>query len=312
MSGRAIRTASIALVSLAALAFGWLAVTALVSTNEPSPPFVVAESDEIAEDLVVTGRSVEIIGHVRGGVLALGGDVTVTGSVDGDVAAIGGSVIQQSKSHISGDVLIVGGHYDHAGTIDCRGTGTETVVLAGSGQALREFFANPTRELLMPRIDRNYLGWRLAAALSSFLLALLFVAVAPRLVGRASERLASDSLRIAAIGLVGAIAGILIASLALITLPAPLAAIISGFLLVALVVVQLFGRVVAYFLIGRWLQRRLFGTRSRSQTVALLIGVLVLAFLSSLPVLGALLVFATFILSIGIILTMPVASAQGS
>ena len=69
---------------------------------------------------------------------------------------------------------------------------------------------------------------------------------------------------------------------------------------------------VAYFLIGRWLQRRLFGTRSRSQTVALLIGVLVLAFLSSLPVLGALLVFATFILSIGIILTMPVASAQGS
>ncbi|HQR40729.1 MAG TPA: polymer-forming cytoskeletal protein [Blastocatellia bacterium] len=312
MSGRAIRIASIVLVSIAALAFGWLAVTALVSSNEPSPPFVVAQNDEIQEDLVVTGRSVEIVGHVRGGVLALGGDVTISGSVDGDVAAIGGSVIQQAKSHISGDVLIVGGHYEHAGDIDCRGTGTETVVLAGSGQSLREFFANPTRELLIPHIDRNYLGWRLAAALSSFLIALLFVAVAPRLISRASERLASDSLRIAAIGLVGTIAGILIVSLALITLPAPFAAIISGFLLVALVVVQLFGRVVAYFLVGRWLQKNMLGNRSRSQTVALLLGVLVLAFLSSLPVLGALLVFATFILSIGIILTMPVASAQVS
>jgi hypothetical protein len=304
MTAKAIRVASILLVSIATFAFGWVAVAALVGGSHEGPVLVVAESDDIQEDLVVMGRSVEIVGHVRGGVLALGGDVTVTGTVDGDVAAIGGSVVQEPGSHISGDVLIVGGRYLHANK-GCRGDGTETVVLAGSGQSLREFFANPTRELLVPRIDRSYLGWRIAAALSSFLLAIVLIAIAPASISRASERLAADSLKIAAIGLVGTVAGILLVSLTLVVLPGPLSAIISGLLLVALVVVQLFGRVVAYFLVGRWLQRRLLGERSRSQTVALLLGVLALAFLGSLPVVGALLVFATFILSVGIILTMP-------
>lgn len=304
MTAKSIRVASILLVSIATFAFGWVAVAALVGGSNEGPVFVVAESDDIQEDLVVMGRSVEIVGHVRGGVLALGGDVTVTGTVDGDVASIGGSVVQEPGSHISGDVLIVGGRYLHANK-ECRGDGTETVVLAGSGQSLREFFANPTRELLVPRIDRSYLGWRIAAALSSFLLALVLIAIAPASISRASERLSADSLKIAAIGLVGTTTGILLVSLTLVVLPGPLSAIISGLLLVALVVVQLFGRVVAYFLVGRWLQRRLLGERSRSQTVALLLGVLALAFLGSLPVVGALLVFATFILSVGIILTMP-------
>lgn len=304
MSARAVRIASILLVSVAMIGFGWLAVAALVYEPHESPPLIVDRNDEIQEDLVVVGRSVEIVGHVRGGVLALGGDINVTGTVDGDTAAIGGSIFQSDGSHISGDVLIVGGEYEHSGSKECRGNG-ETVVLAGTGRALREFFANPTRELLIPHFSRSYLGWRIAAALSSFLLALVLVAIAPGPIGRASERLAADPLKIAAIGLVGTIAGILLVSLTLVVLPSPFSAVVSGALLLLLVVVQLFGRVVAYFLVGRWLQRRLFGHRSRSQTTALLLGVLALAFLGSLPVIGALLVFATFILSVGIILTAP-------
>ena len=309
MTGRAIRIASLVLVTVATMAFGWVAVAALVAEPHETPPYVVAKSDDIQEDLVFMGRSVEIVGHVRGGVLALGGDVTVTGSVDGDVAAIGGSIVQEPGSHISGDVIVIGGHYEHADN-ECRGDGTETVVLASSGQSLREFFANPTRELLVPRMDRSYFGWRIAAALSSFLLAIVLVAIAPASISRASERLAADALKIAAIGLVATVAGILLVSLTLVVLPAPLSAIISGLLLVALVVIQLFGRVVAYFLVGRWLQRRVLGERSRSQTVALLFGVLALALLGSLPVVGGLLVFATFILSVGIILTVPGTAAH--
>ncbi len=305
MTPGAVRIASIAVITIAAVAFGWLAVAALVADSGPGETLVVTESDDISEDLVVMGRSVEIVGHVRGGVLALGGDVTVNGSVDGDVASIGGSVIQASGSHISGDVLIVGGHYKPADNKQCRGAGTETVVMAGSGQQLRDFFANPTRELLVPELDRNYLGWRIAAALSSFLLAIILVAIAPAQVSKASERLSADALRIGAIGLVGTLAGVLLVGLTLVALPGPFSAVISGLLLLAVIVIQLFGRVVAYFLVGRWLQRRLLGERSRSQSVALLLGVLALAFLGSLPVVGALLVFGIFILSIGLVLTIP-------
>jgi hypothetical protein len=304
MSARAIRTASIALVTIAAAAFGWIAVLALFSEPGRSSAFVVDRDDEIREDIVVMGRSVEIVGRVRGGVLALGGDVNVTGTVDGDVAAIGGSITQSAESHVSGDVLVLGGEY-RVPSETCRDTHRDTVLLAGSERSLREFFANPTRELLVPHMDRSYFGWRIAAALSSFILALMLVAIVPAQISRASERLAADPLKIAAIGLVGTLAGVLAVSLALVALPAPMSAVVSGLVLVALVVVQLFGRVVAYFLVGRWLQRRTLGARSRSQTVALLFGVLALALLGSLPVVGALLVFATFILSVGIILTMP-------
>lgn len=312
MTSGAVRIASLVVITIAIIAFGWLAMAALVADSGPGETVVVAESDDLREDLVVMGRSVEIAGHVRGGVLALGGDVTVIGSVDGDVASIGGSVVQSPGSHISGDVLIVGGHYRPAGEGECRGDGTETVVLAGSGQQLRDFFANPTRELLMPRVDRSFLGWRIAAALSSFLLSIILVAIAPAQISRASERLAADSLRIGAIGLVGTLVGLLLVGLTLVVLPGPFSAVISGLLLLAIVVIQLFGRVVAYFLVGRWLQRRLLGERSRSQTVALLLGVLALALLGSVPVLGALLVFAIFILSIGLVLTVPVTQARSA
>lgn len=305
MTTQAIRTASILLVAIAAGAFGWLTITALFATPGDHPPLVIEESDDMHEDQVVMGRSIKIIGHVRGGVLSLGGDVIVTGSVEGDVAAVGGSVVQTAGSHISGDVLVVGGNYKHIEGQSCRGVGTTTVVYSGSGEHLREFFANPTRQLIAPSIDRTFIGWRIAVALSSFVLAMILVGLAPKLISRASERLASDSLRIAAIGLVGTLVAILLTGLALVTLPTPAAAIISGVLLVVLVVVQVLGRVVAYFFVGRWLQRKLLGENHRSQTIALLLGVVTLAILGSLPVLGALLVFATFILSVGIMLTMP-------
>ena len=304
MSGRALRITSIVLMTLAAVAFAWLSVAAIFFDSKPSPTLVIEESDELQEDLVVLGRSVVVAGRVRGGVLALGGDVSVSGRVDGDVASIGGSVLQSAGSHISGDVLIVGGRYTHADD-GCRADGTETVVFTGTGDALRDFFANPARQLLVPELDRSFFGWRIAAALSSFLIALMLVAIAPRQISRASERLAADALKIAAIGLVGTLAVVLFVILTLVALPAPLSAVLSGMLLLVLVVVQLFGRVVAYFMVGRWLQRRLLGETNRSQTVALLLGVLVFAFVGSLPIVGALLVFATFIVSIGILLTTP-------
>jgi hypothetical protein len=308
MNGRGVRVTSIALVALAGVVFVWLAVAAFFSEPVDGEPVVVAESERLDEDLVVMSHSVEIVGRVRGGVLVLGGDISVRGTVDGDVAAIGGSITQTEDSHISGDVLIVGGEY-HAPTdladSPCRKPSSETVVLSGSARSLREFFTNPTRELLAPHVDRYFVGWRVATAFTSFLLAVLIVAVAPAQISRASERLLADPIKIAAIGLVGTVTAILLAGLVLVAIPAPASALISAVLLLGLVIVQLFGRVVAYFLIGRWLQRRMLGDRSRSQTVALLLGVVALALVGSLPVVGALLVFATFIVSIGILLTAP-------
>jgi hypothetical protein len=303
MTDRLVRVAALAVVVVLAVATLWLALDVVLAEPAADTPFVVDESRDLDEDIVVSGQSVEIVGRVRGGVLALGGDVKVAGVVDGDVAAIGGSVVQCQGSHISGDVLVVGGHYKSGGFKDIRNEGTNTLLFAGNTQSLRDFFSNPARELLAPRIDRAFLGWRVAATLFSFVLALGIIAIAPGAISRASERLSSGSMSIAVIGLVGTLAVLLLAGLALKLLSTPVAAFVLGPLLFVFLLVQVFGRVVTYFFVGRWLQRRLLGERSRSQTVALLLGVLTLAFLGSLPVVGALVLFAIFIISTGIILT---------
>lgn len=308
MSSRAI--SALALVILVLAVIGALSLGDRAGARREEPPLVVSEESEIIEDIVGVGQSVEVVGRVRGGVLALGGDVYVTGVVEGDVAAVGGSVRQIEGSRIGGDVVVVGGTYDHDGGREGRAEGSNTLIFAGDGTSLRDFFADPTRELLAPELTRAYVGRRLAAAFLSLLLALAIVGLAPRAVGRASERLATHPLRIAVIGLLGTIALLLLAGLALRLLPTPMAALVLVPLLVAVLATQVYGRVVAYFLIGRWLQRRALGERSRSQAVALALGVLVMAFAGSLPVVGAFVLFGMFILSTGVVLTARAGGAE--
>src|SRR5215217_2389599 len=59
------------------------------------------------------GKSVKITGTVKQGAVAFGGDVIVEGVVEGDVAAIGGSVFQSDAGRIGGDVIVLGGTYQH-------------------------------------------------------------------------------------------------------------------------------------------------------------------------------------------------------
>jgi hypothetical protein len=282
----------------------WMATYFLFDGSSGSaPPLVISQADALEGDQVVVGRAIEVVGTVQGNVLALGGDVTVRGRVEGDVATVGGAVRQGKGSHIAGDVIVVGGVYEHGDESGLRAEGTNTLIYAANAQSLRDFFNSPARQILTPKFDRHFVGWRIAAALFSFLFSLAVIAIAPHSVSRASERLARDSLRVAVVGFVGTTAAILTTVLVLVTLPAPIAAVVSLALLVTFIGIQLYGRVVAYFLVGRWVQRHVLGGRSRSQVVALLCGVLLLAVVGSLPVVGALLVLAIFILSTGIVLT---------
>jgi hypothetical protein len=303
MKDGSFRIVSIALLSVAGVGVLWMVLAALGEGEKaPVAPLVVAASDEIDHDLVVTGQSVEVVGKVQGGVLVFGGDVTITGKVGGDVAVIGGSVYQPS-GHVRGDVLVVGGRYNHDEIESvCRVGGTVTVY-SNNHEGLKSFFSNPARELLLPSIDRDYVGKRIAAALLRFLLALCIVAIVPKRVSVASERLVLDPLRIAAIGLVGTAVIVLLAGIVLVKLPPLGAAVFLAPLLIGLLAIQVFGFVVVYFLVGRSIQRRLLGERSRSHAVALLLGVLVLAIAGSLPVVGALVLSAVFVVSIGMALT---------
>ena len=146
MNARALRIARLVLVTLAGAGALWVALAiTFEGERQPAPLLVVDASDELDNDLVVTGQSIEIDGRVKGGVLVFGGDVTLRGSVGGDVATIGGS-INQTGGHIGGDVLVVGGHYNPDDSqAEGRVDGTVNI-FTGNSQSLRDFFSNPARE----------------------------------------------------------------------------------------------------------------------------------------------------------------------
>jgi hypothetical protein len=94
-------------------------------------------------DLFCLNKDVIVKGSVTKGVVSFGGNVIVEGRVEGDVAAVGGTVYQRPGSFIGGDVVAIGGGYNHGKTAPGRNPNTQTVMYAGYEKELRETMQNP-------------------------------------------------------------------------------------------------------------------------------------------------------------------------
>ncbi|MEJ7712360.1 MAG: hypothetical protein WKF84_21505 [Pyrinomonadaceae bacterium] len=253
-------------------------------------------------DVFGLGRSVEIRGQVKHGVVALGGDVIITGRVEGDVAAVGGDVIQRESAYIGGDVIVLGGAYHHHDASPGRNPAGKTVMIAGYEQEMREMLRNPAL-LLQPSWSASYLGLRLLAVLFWYICSLALTSVTPDVVSRAATRLKLTSLRVALIGIVGAAVIALGVPVALRVMPVAIGALVlimSGLLVV---VAYLFGRVVIHATTGRWLQRRFFPEGKRSESVALLLGTLCWVMALSLPFVWPVVLIGLMMVSLGLALT---------
>src|SRR2546422_5683946 len=182
-----------------------IAVTAQpVNEEHPGDPQARVIEGVVNTTVFGLGQSIRITGSVKEGAIAFGGDVIVEGSVDGDVAAIGGSVIQLEGSRIGGDVIVLGGIYDHGKTTPGRDPQSVTIMYAGYEEQLRHIMREPF-SVLQPQLSARFFGYRLLAALFWFVVSLAFTAVLPNTVSRAVARLQLTSLRVAVIGLVGSI-----------------------------------------------------------------------------------------------------------
>jgi hypothetical protein len=228
--------------------------------------------------------------------------VIVEGRVEGDAAAVGGSVIQLPGSYVGGDVMVFGGAYHHGKTAPGRDPDSRTIMFAGHEEELRELARNPA-SILTPRLSAGFVAWRLLAVLFWFIVSLALTAFTPGAVSRAAARLQMTSLRVALIGLVGALAVGPGATAALRFLPPMVGGLVFATALLLLLVSYLFGRVVLNAVTGRWLQRLLLPEQRRSESVALLLGATFWAFALALPYVWPLLVLALVVLSLGLSLT---------
>jgi hypothetical protein len=247
------------------------------------------------------GQSIRIKGTVKEGAIAFGGDVIVEGSVNGDVAAIGGSVIQREGSRIGGDVIVLGGIYNHGKAAPARDPQSVTIMYAGYENELRHVMREPF-SLLHPRLSASFLGMRLLAILFWLIISLAQTAAMPNTVSRAVARLQLTSLRVALIGFLGAIAVTIGVVGCLLIFPEIVGALISILALLLVLVATLFGRVVIFVATGRWLQRR-FLPRLQSEAIVLLLGVAFWVTLASLPYVWPIVIAGLLVVSLGLALT---------
>jgi len=270
-----------------------------ITTSEDQTTVIVNDAPE--QDVISFGKSVIVIKRAKG-VLVVGGDITVEGRVEGDVATIGGNIVQKENAYIGGEVIAIGGSYKPESTSPLREAGKQTIVLGVFEEELRSFGQDPSR-VFAPSFSLGFLAQRLFIALVWFVISLVFTTLAPGAVSRAVARVQLSSLKIFAIG---AFSFVLIATAVVggsITLPNYLSATIAFLGAVVVLLGFVFGRVVLQVSAGKLIQKHFLAGNNRSETLALLIGVLAWTLVLSLPYVWLIALFVIFAAGVGLVLT---------
>lgn len=191
---------------------------------------VVPRGQSVGEVVVFSGRVV-VEGIVRGDVVVVEGPITISGQVSGSVVALSGSVRLLDTAQIGGDVLAHG----------------KVVVGAGAsvqGRMSQDVSFTLSRSL---RTVAAFVSW-LAVAVSTLLLGLLFVYVAPRALERTAGAGRTAPWASAGWGLMLGVGGPVVAILAIVSV---LGIPLGIGLLLSIVLLSLLGVVVTAQVVGR-------------------------------------------------------------
>ena len=229
-----------------------------------------------AGDVVVVDGTVRIAGHVTGDVISVSGPVRVTGRVDGDLIAVSDRAFLGSTARVGGDV-----RYGDERPVLARGASV-------GGKVSNEDWADAANGWGWVSL----IGWWLAVSVSTLVVGVLLVALAPAAL-YAAERAVRERLgATVAWGLGIAIGVPLLAVLALVTLvgiPFGIA------LLLATIPVLLVAYVTSAWMLGR----RVLRNRSTSRWAALFAGWGILRVLALIPVVGALVGLVATVVGLG-------------
>ena len=270
-----------------------------ISTTGDDTTVIVNDAPE--QEVFVVGRSV-IVRKQAKGVLAVGGDVTIEGRVSGDVATIGGNIIQKEEGYIGGDVIVFGGSYKPESTAPLRESGKETVMVGVLEDELRSFGQNPS-QIFSPELSAGFLIQRLLVALFWFITSIVLTTIAPGAVSRAVARINLNTLKVSALGSAALMILSALIVVGIVLLPNYVGATLSLMGILLLVLAYVFGRVALQVSVGKLFQKHLLSDNSRSETLAVLIGVVLWTTVLSLPYIWLLGLFAVFAVGIGLILT---------
>ncbi|HKG38829.1 MAG TPA: polymer-forming cytoskeletal protein [Conexibacter sp.] len=238
---------------------------------------VVVPVGRTVGDVVAFDGPVRIAGHATGDVVAIGGPVRITGRVDGDVAAVSDRAVLAPTARVGGDLL-----YGDERPVVARGARVDGSI---KDKNWADTLSSPGWGLAGPLV------WWLAVTVSTLLIGVLLLLLAPRMLA-AAERSAREHLWPAVgWGVLVAIALPLIAILALVTLVGiPLGVA----LLLSLVPLMLIAYVTSAWILGRRILKP-----GASPWLALLVGWGVLRLLALIPVVGFLVGLVATVVGLG-------------
>jgi uncharacterized RDD family membrane protein YckC len=243
-------------------------------------------ADESAQDVVVIFGNADISGHARGDVVVILGDARLssTASVDGDFVVVGGAGVAASGATVGGDVVVIGGGLEAPVDFKPRG---ESVILGSTSLdgRLKAFVPWITRGLLWGRPIVPDLAWVWGIVGIFFVVYLALNVVFDRPVHACAEALADRPLTALTVGLlVLLLAGPVCALLAV----SVIGIVVVPFVICALVVAGIVGKVGTARWIGMGIARRESGAEvTRLQSlIAFTIGFAIITAAYMVPGLG--------------------------
>ncbi len=269
-------------------------------TLQPDEKTIIV-NDAPDKEVYSFGKNV-IIKKQAKGVLVFGGNIIIEGNVSGDVAAIGGSITQTKDAFIGGDVIVFGGKYIPESETPLRNAEKETVMIAMFEDEIRSFTQNPS-QLFSPAFTWQFFAQRLVSILFWFIISMALTTIAPGAVSRSVARFQLTSLKILGIGVIGFVLTTVAVVGSLSFLPNYISVLVISMTFILLMLSYIFGRVALQVSIGKKLQKKFLPESRHSETLAILIGVLVWTFFLSLPFLWIFGLFILLSISVGLILT---------
>lgn len=252
-------------------------------------------------DVRACGGNVTVLGHVTGDVTDYGGRITVTGTgrvdgtlqsyggsvevagvVGGDVKSYGGRITLDDSAQVGGDVIAYGGGISRSPAAHVAGE-IKHDETPGSGMNGLPF-ANPF-SFSFP-IFPIILGGLLAAALAHW---------APERTWRVGEVMFGALPRSLAIGALSWVLGIILAVILALTI---IGIVVTIAIILALVAGWVMGSVAVGWLLGRALLQR-FRSRGHSPVMEAVVGMVILALLEAVPLVGPLLTVFIAVVGVG-------------
>jgi hypothetical protein len=236
----------------------------------------VVAPGQTAGDVIVIDGPVTISGHATGDVVSVSGPIRLTGRVDGDLIAVSDRALLGPRARVGGDLRY----------------GDERPVLAPGASVAGKISNEDWADTASGWGWVSSLAWWLAVSVSTLIVGVLLVWLAPRALSAAARAVGEHLGATIGWGVAIAIGAPLLAVLALVTVVGIPFGI--GLLLAAIPVL-----LVAYTTTAWVVGRRMLRKRSQSPWAMLLAGWAILRLLALIPIAGGLVGLVATVLGLG-------------